>query len=89
MLIPDNDFSIFMIKSTVNVNSLASFIDNMGLFIPEELIPSRVSMPHLEVLLGTSLSDIDGSLWIGYGLDSFRFLIEEEALLFFIIDLRF
>ena len=88
MLIPDNDFSIFMIKSTMNVNSLASFIDNLGALIPEELVPSRVSMPDLEVLAGTSLSDINGSLWIGYGLDSFRFLIEDESLLFFIIHFR-
>jgi hypothetical protein len=49
MLVPDNDLSVLMIVSTVNINNLALFIDEKAILVLEHLPPPRVRCSSLHV----------------------------------------
>ena len=50
MLVPNNNVSILKIFTTVNIEDLSSFVDELMILVSEELEPSRVCGPDFHVV---------------------------------------
>ena len=76
----DDHISIFSINIALYFHDLSSLVHNVITLQSEELEPSGVGGPDLEVARSSSTLDIEGSASVGNRFDSLGNLIEDELL---------
>ena len=58
VFLPNNDVSVLCVDSTVDVKDLASLIDDVSTSVSEELEPSGIGVPDLQVARSSSRLNI-------------------------------
>lgn len=59
MSVPDEDILVFSIVSTRNIYNLSFLVHEIGSLESEELEPSGVSLPYLEVVGSSCVLDVE------------------------------
>ena len=80
MLVPHNNISVFIVDSTINIKYLSVLILDVFSLKLEELEPSSVSGPHLEILGSSGILDVEGSIWMSNRFDGLGLPVQVELL---------
>jgi len=80
VLVPDNDLSVLVIMTTMNIEDLALLVDDISIVVSEHLPPSGVCTLESKVVTSTTALNADTVTLVGYWLDC-SILIKHKLLL--------